>query len=210
MFPNRQEAGKLLAEKLIKYKKDSPIILALPRGGVVVAKEVAKALNARLDVIVSRKIGYPGNPEFGIGAISENGIFILDTQSISTLGISSETINQIRKKEEEEMNRRIKLYRNKPFPYLNDKTVIIIDDGLVTGITAQAAIQTIKKHHPKKLIFATPVCASDSMEKIRPLVNQIICLSCRDDFGALSMYYRDFQQVSNEEVIALLNQTNIL
>jgi len=207
MFEDRRDAGQQLAEQLIKYK-DHPIVLALPRGGVTVGFEIAKMLHEPLDVIVARKLGAPHNPELGIGAIAEDDNIVLDEPTVAVLGITEEQIQSIKESELEEMKRRIDLYRNgKPLPKLTNRTVILVDDGLATGVTALAAIEAIKKQKPKQLIFAVPVCAYETAETIRTKVDDFVCIQCPYDLQAIGLYYRNFQQVTDEEVIELLKQS---
>lgn len=207
IYKNRHDAGCKLAEKLKKYINKNPIVLALPRGGVVLGYEVAKILNARLDVIVPRKIGAPFYPEFGIGAIAPNGIRVLNFEAINRLGISKIEIEQIIEDETIEMNRRIYLYRKDLSPLdLNEKTVIVVDDGIATGVSTKAAIMSIKKMNPKKIILAVPVCPPDTAEIFRKEVDEFLCLNEPPDFYAVGAYYEDFSQVSDEEVIELIKR----
>jgi len=206
LFKDRQDAGRQLAEKLMKFKDETPIIIALPRGGVVTGYEVSKMLNAPLDVLISRKIGAPFQPELGIGAIAPNNVRTLNLEAIKFLGISKDQIEEIIKRETIEMQRRLKLYRkNSPDLNLNEKTVILVDDGLATGVTAEAAIMSIRQMTPEKIIFAVPVSPPDTADKFREEVDEFICLHEPDDFYAVSAYYDDFSQVTDEEVILLLN-----
>ncbi len=206
IYKNRQEAGRLLAEKLIKYKKEKPVVIALPRGGVIPAYEVAKVINAPLDVLVTRKLGAPFQPELGIGAIGPNNVQILNLDSIRFLGISKDEMEELIKRETMEMHRRMKLYR-KGMQQLNleGKIVIIVDDGLATGVTAGAAVLTIRHMTPEKIILAVPVSPPDTAEKFREEVDEFICLQEPVNFYAVGQFYENFEQVSDEEVISLLN-----
>lgn len=206
-YKDRKDAGRQLAEKLKKYKEDKPIIMALPRGGVVLGYEVAKILNAPMDVITTRKTGAPFNPEFGIGAIAPNGIRILNPESINLLKISDSEIERIIEKETNEMNRRITLYR-KGLPSINlqGKTVIVVDDGLATGVSTKAAILSIKQMQPEKIILAVPVSPPNTADKFRKEVDEFICLAEPADFYAVSVYYDNFEQISDEEVINLIQK----
>lgn len=211
LFEDRVDAGKKLSKKLIKFKSGNLIILALPRGGVPIGFQIAKNLHAPLDVLVVRKLGAPSNPEFGIGAIAD-GVRILDEIAVKNLKLSPQDINNIEIKERAELNRRIKEYRGTDVPVdVKGKTVILVDDGLATGVTARAAIQTILQKKPQKLIVAMPVCALDSVEGIRsllrPMKDQIICLSTPYDFSAVGLWYKTFGQVSDLQVIDLLKQS---
>lgn len=210
IFRDREEAGKLLAGQLIQYKKDNPYILALPRGGVVVGYEVAKLLDASFNVVIVRKIGAPHNPEFAIGAIAEEGAKYLDQVSINLLQISKNQLKQIIDIEKKEISRRIELYRNKkPLPELKGKTVILVDDGLATGSTAQAAIKAVKKKHPRKIIFAAPVCAASTAMILKEKIAAVICSHSPQDLQAIGQYYQNFQQVSDEEVMVLLRKKQV-
>lgn len=207
LYKDRQDAGYKLAEKLKKYADDNPVILALPRGGVVLGYEVAKMLNAKLDVIVPRKIGAPFHPEFGVGAIAPGGVRVLDLDSISHLRISETEIEEIIEYETIEMNRRTDLYRKDLPPLdLDGKTVIVIDDGIATGVSTKAAIIAIKKMKPKKIILAVPVCPPDTANIFRKEVDEFLSLSEPDDFYAVGAYYDDFSQISDNEVIDLIEK----
>lgn len=208
IFRDRQNAGQQLAHKLIKYKDEKPVVIALPRGGVVIGYEVAKALNAPLDVIVSRKIGAPLQPEFGIGAIAPNGVRVLDIKSIKLVRASEAEIEKIIELETAEMKRRIKVYRgDAPPPDLSGKSVILVDDGLATGVTAMAAILSIKQMNPEKIILAVPVSPPDTANKFRQEVDEFICLSEPQNFFAVGAHYEDFEQVTDKQVIDLLRQS---
>lgn len=214
LFKDRVDAGKKLAEKLIGLKPQNLIVLALPRGGVPIGYEIAKKLNAPLDVLVVRKLGLPLNPEFGIGAIAPENVKVLDQTAIEYLGISQHEIKKIENKEKKELNRRIKEYRGMdPLPYVKGKTVILVDDGLATGVSARVAIKSVLKQKPQKLIIAIPVCAFDALEGIRslvrPLKDEVICLSAPYDFSAVGFWYKSFSQVSDLEVVNMLRNNKI-
>jgi putative phosphoribosyl transferase len=211
IFKDRIDAGQKLAKALEKYKnaKDT-VILALPRGGVVTGFEVAKELNLPLDIVVPRKIGAPGNPEFAIGAITETGEGIFDEETIKTYGISKEYIENETKKEKAEAERRLKLYRGeRPCLVLKDKTVILLDDGLATGLTMRAAIKTVKAYEPKKIIAAFPVGASDSIEILKSEADEVVYLDAPFFFGAVGAFYEEFGQTTDGEVIELLRKAEI-
>jgi putative phosphoribosyl transferase len=206
MFENRADAGRRLAEQLKPYHKENPLILALPRGGVPIGYEVAKALHAPLDVFVVRKVGSPWNPEYGIGAVA-SGVLVLDKASLQELGITPYEVQDIIEREQEELNRRQRLYReSEDFPTLTDKTVILVDDGVATGVTIRVAIQAIKQLKPKKLILAVPVGARETVMLLRKQVDDLICLEMPSHFFAVGSHYIKFPQVSDEEVITLLKQ----
>jgi putative phosphoribosyl transferase len=205
VLKNREEGGKLLAKKLAFLKGSRVIVLALPRGGIVTGFEVARALQTPLNVLISRKIGSPMNLEFGIGAIAEGNIQVLDWANIISLNISKEKLKEIIENEKRELTRRIKLYRNNlSLPPMKNKTVILVDDGLATGVTARAAIDSIKMQKPKQIIFASPVCAHDAVQKLKYLVDKIICIITPSDLSSIGQWYKSFDQVSDEEVVSLL------
>jgi len=208
IFKDRTAAGEKLAEALTQYKNaQDTIILALPRGGVAVGFEVARALNLPLDIVVPRKIGAPGNPEFAIGAITETGEGIFDEQTITAYGISQNYINETVKEEKAEALRRLKTYRgSRPPLNLTGKTVVIVDDGLATGLTMRAAIKTIKNKNAKKIIVAIPVGPPDTIETIKKEADGVVCLDTPVFFGAVGAFYEEFGQTTDEEVIELLKK----
>lgn len=206
-FINREQAGRDLARALLDYKREHPLVLALPRGGVVLGYEVAKELNAPLEVLISRKIGAPHNPEFGVGAISENDTLLLDTDTISVLGIEEKDLYATITQEKEELERRIAVYRQgNPLPSLEGKTVIIVDDGLATGVTARAAIEAVSQENILQVVFAAPVCNAEVAEGIQTKVDQVVCLHTPLEMRAIGLYYQDFEQVSDAEVMRLLDK----
>lgn len=208
MFEDRVEAGKLLGERLAKYENEAPLVIALPRGGVVVGSPIAKALHSPLEVVIARKLGAPQNLELGIGAVAEDGIVYLDHDMLDYFEISGSTLRLIEERELLEVERRKQIYRNgKPLPLLTNRTVILVDDGLATGVTARAAILSLKKHHPKKIIFALPVCSKETAGEIRSMVDTSICLEKPERMDAIGRYYEDFAQVSDEEVLSLLHKS---
>ena len=207
LFVNRAHAGKELSKQLMRYEGSNSVVLALPRGGVPIGFEVAKALHTSLNVIIARKIGAPYNKEFGIGALSEKDTLLLDIHAIQSRKIPKEVIDSTVKEERKELQRRIELYRgNKPLPDLEDKRVILVDDGLATGVTAKAVIEAIKKLHPKNIIFASPVCSYESVEQINHMVDTVVCLVTPFDMVSIAEWYRDFTQVSDNEVLSLLRE----
>lgn len=208
IFKDRADAGQKLAVALKKYKNaENTLILALPRGGVVVGFEVAQALNLPLDIVVPRKIGAPGNPEFAIGAITESGEGIFDEATIAAYNISQDYINKTVAIEKAEATRRLKVYRSSRPPLnLVNKTVIIVDDGLATGLTMRAAIKTVKQCGGKKIVVAVPVTPPDTAEIIKKEVDEIIYLDAPLFFGAVGAFYEEFTQTTDEEVIELLKK----
>jgi predicted phosphoribosyltransferase len=205
-FKNRQEAGEALTKQLTAYQNQSDTyILALPRGGVPVAFEVAKVLHLPLDVYIVRKLGVPGHEELAAGAIASDGTLVLNTDIVDSLGLSTEEVNAVIKIEREELDRRNKLYRKEaPFPDLTGKVIILIDDGLATGATMRAAITAIKKSKPTKIIVAVPVGMPDVCKILENEVDQVICLLTPEPFYGVGTGYEDFSQTEDEEVIHLL------
>ncbi|MBI2590287.1 MAG: phosphoribosyltransferase [Candidatus Blackburnbacteria bacterium] len=209
LFQDRREAGRRLAEILTLYKDKNPVVLALPRGGVPVGYEIAKRLNAPLDVLIVRKIGAPRQRELGIGAIAPGGIKVLDKMALQNLRVAKKDVIRIENEERRELERRLKVYRGLvSYPNLRDKIVILVDDGLATGVTAMAAIKFVLKKNPQKIIIALPVCAPESVGAIRSLIRPyrdgVVCLFTPYDMGAVGFWYRNFAPVSDEEVICLL------
>ncbi len=207
-FLNRKDAGQKLAEALKKYKnaKDA-LIIALPRGGVVVGFEVAKILNLPLDIVVPRKIGAPANPEFAIGAITETGEGIFDEMVIGAYGITESYLQNEIKKEKAEAKRRLTLYRGTRPPLdLKNKTAIILDDGLATGLTMRAAVKTAKKLGATKIVVAIPVTSPEAAELVKKEVDELIYLDAPAFFGAVGSFYKEFGQTTDEEVIELLRR----
>ena len=204
MFTNRKEAGLKLAAKLSEYKDKDAVVLALPRGGIVVGCEIAKALNAALDIIAVRKIGYPGNPEFAVCAVDEKGTLLCDP--IQKAMIDKEWLKEEAERQQNEAKRRSKLYRIGKAPLsLAGKIVILTDDGIATGLTIRLAIQSVKAQKPKKVIVAVPVAPTEVASIIKKEVDELIVLEPPEDFlGAVGAHYLDFRQVEDDEVIALM------
>lgn len=208
-FRDRYDAGHRLAPLLEKYRDDKPVILALPRGGVPVAYPIASALNAPLDVLVARKLGAPGHPELGIGAVAPGAIF-LDQNAIGLLRVPEGHIAATRARETTELERRERLYRGSRPPLdLEGRTVILIDDGLATGVTALAAIASVRTHRPRRVVFAAPVCAPGSMETLRAEADAVICLACPANFMAVGQWYADFSPTSDAEVLSCLARRDV-
>jgi len=207
LFKDRKEAGKKLAKMLIKFKEKNVIVLAIPRGGIPVASQISKELGIPLDVIIPRKIPIPWNPEAGFGAISFDGTLVLNKPLVAELGLTQEEINVEAKKVLEEIKRRQKIYRgDKPFPKIKGKIVILVDDVLASGYTMIAAIRFIKKSNPKKIIVAVPVSPRSSVERIKPLVDDLICFYTEEAIGpfAVASFYEKFPDLTDEEVIDML------
>lgn len=214
MFENRQEAGEILSQKLLKFKgmiaqacvKDA-LVLAIPRGGVVVGKALSSKLNLHLDVLVVRKIGAPGQPELAIGAVGPEETVVLDGKVIKDLEVEEEYIQKEVEIKEQEVKERIEKYRVGKSPLeLEGKSVILVDDGVATGATVEAAIKYLRGKKVKKLVLAVPVAPKSLAKKLKRLVDEILVLEARDDFFAVGDFYRDFFQVTDEEVIQLLQR----
>lgn len=206
-FADRQEAGRQLAERLMPYQTENPLILALPRGGVVTGFEVAQVLKAPLDVMIVRKLGAPEQPELGIGAVAPNGIRVLDWELIRFLGISEAQLEAITRQEMQELERRLRAYRGDGPPLdVRNRTVIVVDDGLATGVTARAAILALRQMQPRKIVLAVPVSPPEAAERMRADVDELVCLHEPPDFLAVGAWYRQFDQVTDDEVIALLRR----
>lgn len=206
MFQDRVEAGRLLAAELkeIGPVKDG-VVVAIPRGGVVVGAEVAKDLDIPIDVIVPRKIGAPFNPEVAVGAVTEDGTTIFDERALRLLGLARESLDDAVKVQLAEIARRTQLYRSgkDPLP-LEGKTVILVDDGVATGYTTLAALRSVKNARPARVVLAVPVAPPDTAEMLSGEVDEMICLLTPEPFYAVGQFYRRFDQTTDEEVIALL------
>ena len=207
MFKDRKDAGVQLALRLKDYRdREGVIVLALPRGGVVTGYEVASYLNCPLDVIIIRKLGFPGEPELAIGAISETGVIVLN-ESIIPTGVSGKYIESEISRQKAEIERRVNLYRKgESLPDLKGKTVVLVDDGVATGATMKAAISTLKVEGLERLVVALPVAPPETAEELRQMVDELICLETPYGFMAVGSYYQDFTQVSDKEVVEILEK----
>jgi putative phosphoribosyl transferase len=205
-FIDRTDAGRRLAKALAPYKKERPVVLALPRGGVPVAAEVATALDAPLDLILVRKIGVPFQPELAMGAVVDGvePVIVRNEDVIQISGVSETDFNTIRDEQLAEIERRRKLYLgDRPHPKVSGRTVIVVDDGIATGATTRAALHAIRMRKPGKLVLAVPVAPTDTLKTLRGEAD-IVCLEDYEDFGAIGLFYSDFRQVSDTEVIGIL------
>ncbi|WED44457.1 phosphoribosyltransferase [Legionella cardiaca] len=210
-FINRHEAGRILADQLKSYANNPDVIvLALPRGGAPVGYEIAKALSAPLDVFIVRKLGVPGHEELAMGAIASGSTVIFNEEIIDALHVSKEAIDSVIHSEEQELARRENMYRhNQPYPSLKNKIVILVDDGVATGATMRAAIKSLRKQNPARLVMAIPVAAYSTYQEMAKLVDEIICPLQPLHFYAVGLWYEDFAQTSDNEVSALLaNKTS--
>ena len=203
-FRNRRQAGRLLAARLGEHTFKDPVVLALPRGGVPVGYEVAVAMSAPLDVFVARKVGAPGHEEFGIGAIAEGGESVMD-DVVLRLGISAAAFAVLAKREETELDRRVERYRGgSSLPDLAGRDVILVDDGLATGVTAEAALKAIRRLNPARVVLAVPVCAPDSQVRLGAIADRVVCLAAPQAFRAVGVWYDDFSPTTDSEVLELL------
>jgi len=206
-FRDREDAGRQLAERLVRYRDDDPVIFALPRGGVPVGYEIARTLEAPLDVFIARKLGAPDQPELGIGAVAQDGARVLNEPIVKEIGVSEEYIERVAAEETAEAERRLKLFRgDRPEPEVRERTVILVDDGIATGVTTRAAMEALRRREPRCLVLAVPVCATRTAESLRQEVDELICLEAPSDLMAIGFWYRDFEQVPDEEVIELLER----
>jgi putative phosphoribosyl transferase len=209
LFRNREEAGKRLADALKEFKGKDVVVLGIPRGGVVVANEVAKALGAPLDVVVTRKIEAPGEPEYALGAVTQEGEVIMDRQAAESLGASPAYLDdQVRKKREEVKERMERLRGDKPYPRLEGKVVVIVDDGIATGSSVSAAVMSVKKRKPKEVVVAVPVAPADAVEMLAEEGARVVCLETPGPFLAIGEFYGDFDQVEDLEVKRILDESS--
>lgn len=208
-FRDRLDAGRHLGGLLQKYAGPDTVVLALPRGGVPVGYQVARSLHAPLDVFVVRKLGVPGHEELAMGAIASGGAKVINDRVTESLHVPGDLVEAVAMREAEELQRRETAYRDgRPAPDLQDKTAILVDDGLATGASMRAAIQALKHHRPKRVVVAVPVAAAETCDAIRPLVDDLVCPMTPDDFYAVGLWYEDFSQTTDDEVRALLAEAS--
>jgi predicted phosphoribosyltransferase len=205
VFADRAEAGALLADQLADCRSRRPVVLGVPRGGVVVADVVARRLHAQLDVVLARKIGAPRNPETAIGALSETGELLLNDLMVTTFKVTPPYIESRRRVAQAQIDRAQRVYRGLgPRLRLTDRTVIVVDDGAATGATMQAALWAVGQEHPEELIAALPVAPDDSLDKLALHADHTVCLCAAADFEAVAQFYRQFGAVDDETAIGLL------
>jgi putative phosphoribosyl transferase len=211
-YRNRQEAGKILARELVGFvDREDVLVLGLPRGGVPVAFEIAKALHAPLDVFIVRKLGVPGHSELAMGAIATNNVKVFNEDIIRELSISDEAIEEVIYKEEQELKRRELSYRGgHSLPPIKDKIIILVDDGIATGASMRASIAALRQLDPKSIIVAVPVADKSMCEKLEGLVDKLVCPLRPIHFYAVGAWYEDFSQTEDEEVYTLLNLARLL
>ncbi|GGV64783.1 phosphoribosyltransferase [Streptomyces griseoloalbus] len=210
-FRDRRQAGRELAARLRERRDEGalpdPVVLALPRGGVAVAAEVARALDAPLDVLVVRKVGAPFHEEFGVGAMAGDGVPVFDEDSLRRLGLSEADLAPVVERERTELRRREELYRHgRPAPELRGRTVIVVDDGLATGSTARAALRALRSQVSGHLVLAAPVGSPEAAALMRNEADEVVCLYEPAAFMAVGQWYEEFDQLTDEDVLAALHQ----
>lgn len=202
-FRDRADAGRRLADRVAELGLRDPVVLALPRGGVPVAYEVAERLAAPLEVFVVRKVGMPGMPELGIGAVAEGGILVR-TPAVPAL-LDRQAFEALAETEQRRLDQQVQRYRGtRPLPRLAGRDVVLVDDGLATGVTARAGLLAVREAHPARLVLAAPVCSPDAAAAFHPVADDVVCLMAPEGFLAVGEWYDDFGQTSDEEVLRLL------
>ncbi|HSL04983.1 MAG TPA: phosphoribosyltransferase [Nitrospiraceae bacterium] len=207
MFRNREEAGRILADKLSHYRNDpTGLILALPRGGVAVGYQLSLALHVQLDVFITRKIGAPGNPEYAIGAVAETGSRALNHDAVNSFGLSRYELDRLVHAQEKEIDRRKNLYRQgRSLPQLTGRTVLLVDDGIATGSTFMASALAIRSLQPRRLVGVIPVGPPSTIREVRTYVDELVVLMTPEPFEAVGNFFADFTQVEDRDVIQYLN-----
>ena len=205
LFKDREDAGKKLARLLTEFRGKRMVVLGMPRGGVVVAKEVADALDAPLDVVVTRKIGAPGEPEFALGAVTQEGDVIVDGRAAESVGATTEYLQEEANRKKSEVKERMRSLRgDMQYPNLEGETVIIVDDGIATGNSMRAAVQSVKNRGPKEVVVAVPVAPAEAVDRISREGSRVVCLEQPSFFFAIGEFYNNFEQVEDSEVRRLL------
>lgn len=206
-FSNREDAGRQLADLVEGQVGPGAIVLALPRGGVPVAAEVAQRLQAPLDVLLVRKLGVPGHEELAMGAIASGGVRVFNEDLLAQLGIDPAEMEQVRQAEQQELQRRERLYRgDRPLPELEGREVVLVDDGLATGASMRAALMALRQYRPRRIIVAVPVAPPETVAELEGEVDQVVCLLAPEVFYGVGAWYDDFTQTTDEEVRALLQR----
>ncbi len=210
LFKDRKEAGKKLATKLKRFSEKEVIVLAIPRGGVVVGYEIAKEIHASLDIVVPRKLRAPNQPELAIGAITEDGTVILEEEIVNSLNVSNDYIKMESQRQKSEIDRRVRAYKGaEKIPDLTGLHVIVVDDGVATGATMKAALASVRKRGAKSVILAIPVASSRALKMLEKEADETICLFTPQPFFAIGQFYRHFEQTSDEEVKELLKKNRM-
>ena len=209
IFADRVDSGRRLGAELKRrfstLRHEDPLVLAIPRGGVPVGYEVARAVDAPLDLFIARKLGAPGHEELGIGAVAPGGTRFLDADAIRALDVSDAYIEQVTQKELAELERRLRLFRgDRPPPRMEGRSIILVDDGLATGVTALASLAALRLQRPRQLLFAAPVCSVEGAQAVSHQADDVVCVAMPDRFFGVGAWYRDFTQTSDEEVVDLL------
>jgi putative phosphoribosyl transferase len=206
-YYDRAEAGRVLSASLKQYKGRDVLVLGIPRGGVPVAAEVAKALEAELDVIVARKLGAPGQPELAIGAVTSNGGRFLNDEAIAGLGVTDKYLEKVTAAEMAEARRREEMFRSgRPPAAIQDRTVIVVDDGLATGATMRASVRSVRLHQPSRLVAAVPVGSQEACAALKQEADEVICVYQPELFWAVGLYYENFEPTLDAEVVEILQQ----
>ncbi|AEV86350.1 phosphoribosyl transferase [Actinoplanes sp. SE50] len=210
IFRDRTDAGRRLAERVAEAVgpvRTRPLVLALPRGGLPVAAPIALRLGAELDIVVVRKLGAPGRPEFGLGAVAEDGPPVFDPDNLRYAGLTEEAMDGTLAVEREELARRVRRYRGeRPAPRVTGRVVVLVDDGLATGVTARAALRWVRGRAPVRLLLAVPVCAPEARDLVARQADGVVCLSAPPEFFAVGRWYHDFGQLTDEDVDAVLDR----
>jgi putative phosphoribosyl transferase len=208
-FVNRSDAGRRLAHALMRYRAERPVVLALPRGGVPVAAEVALALDAPLDLLFVRKIGVPAQPELAMGAVTDGGapLIVRNEEVLQLTGVSEQVFAAVARRELAEIDRRRRTYMGGQSPVeVAGRTVIVVDDGVATGATTRAGLKAVRARHPLRLVLAVPVAPTDALAGLRADADDVVCLDDYQSFAAIGVFYRDFRQIDDEEVIDILRR----
>lgn len=209
IFKDRKMAGKVLAERLEKINIENPLIIAIPRGGVMIAEPAAQKYKTAIKLIIPRKIGAPVNQEVAIGAVTQDGTVIFDEYLMGILGVNKEELTEDVQREVEEISRRSKIYPNMiSLDEVHGRDVVLMDDGIATGYTIMAALKSLRNKVPRSLSLAIPVAPPEIIQKLEPEVNHIVCLESPEDFYAVGQFYEDFDQVSDDEVIKVLKNNS--
>ncbi|BCY12713.1 phosphoribosyltransferase [Actinoplanes sp. L3-i22] len=207
IFRDRAEAGRLLADRVAAAVDGPALVLALPRGGLPVAAPIAERLGGGLDIVVARKLGAPAHPEFGVGAIAEDGPPVYDQGNLRYAGVTEEDLAATLVAERAELGRRVRRYRGgRPAPPVTGRAVVLVDDGLATGVTAHAALRWIRGRDPARVLLAVPVCAPEARDRLAPETDGVVCLSAPPGFGAVGRWYQDFAQLTDEDVDLVLKR----